>query len=414
MLLSILTLFSFLIWIAAISITAFGTVAALLHLRKGPRLRDALVAESEYEPITILKPLKGVDEGIEENLESFLLLDYPNYEVLFSVADEDDPVIPIVQKLRARHPRIHTELYIGAVDYGPNPKINNLLRTYDNARHDWILISDSNTRMSAGHLKTLACQFRKGIAMQTSVVAGVDAEGLGGHLESVFLNTFYARSIMTLRAVGHPCVMGKAMMFRKSILERIGGLRSLKKHIAEDYAAGRKLHLLGFRVQVSRNPIRQHLGRHSLKAFWSRHVRWGRLRKMQAPAAFVIEPLFNSMLAGVLGAYAFSTVYGIPPVTFFAAHMAIWFLCDFILAMRVGDTPGIVFAPVWLLRELVHFPLWVHISLGNTVCWRGQTIRLKKVKFVEAQFYAIQDLEAFFRRPDLTLPEIDDDFEEVA
>ena len=410
-------LVSLLIWLAAISITTFGTIAALVHLKKTqPKMSqsDRAIDETELEPITILKPLKGIDEGIEENLESFLLLDYPTYEVLFSVADFDDPVIPVVRKLMERHPRVHAELVIGAVDYGPNPKINNLLRTYDNAQFDWILISDSNTRVSRNHLKVLAHQFKDGVAMQTSIVAGVDAEGLGGFLESTFLNTFYARSVMALNAFGHPCVIGKAMMFRKSILERIGGLRSLKKHIAEDYAAGRKLHLLGFRVQVSQTPIRQHLGRHSFDAFWSRHIRWGRLRKMQAPFAFLIEPLFNSMLSGALGAYAFSVLFGISPLLFLATHLGLWFLCDLLLVMRVGDQPNATFLPVWFLRELIHFPLWIHISMGNTVNWRGQTIRLKKVKFVEARFYAIQDLEAFFRKPDLILPEIDDDFEEAA
>ena len=135
---------------------------------------------------------------------------------------------------------------------------------------------------------------------------------------------------------------------------------------------------------------------------------------MQAPAAFVIEPLFNSMLSGVLGAFAFSSLFHISPITFFLAHIGTWFLCDALLASKVGDLPLPIFLAGWMMRELIHFPLWIHISLGSTVEWRGQTILLKKVKFVEARFYAIQDLEAFFRKPDLILPEFDDEFEEVA
>lgn len=401
-----------LIWVAAIGVTGFGTFAALIRLRK--KLLPVEDSLEGLQPVSILKPLKGIDPDLEENLTSFFKLDYPEYELLFSVAREDDPAIPIVQKLRRAHSHIRSQLYIGDIDHGPNPKINNMLRSYDNARYDWILISDSNTQFRPDHLRRLASQFKQGVAMQTSVVAGVEATGIGGHLETAFLNTFYARSVMALDAMGHPCVIGKSMLFRKSILERIGGLRSLTRHIAEDYAAGRKLHLLGFRVQVSRDPVRQHLGNHSFRAFWTRHVRWGRLRKMQAPAAFLIEPLFNSVLSGILGMLAFHRLWGVSPVDFLVLHFGLWFVFDLALASRVGDRPGAVFLPVWFLREWIHLPLWIHISAGSTVNWRGQTIRLKRVKFVEARFYAVQDLEEFFRKPGLIIPEIDEDFEEAA
>ena len=350
--------------------------------------------------MSILKPLKGIDEGIKTNLESFFLLDYPNYEILFSVAESDDPVIPIVNELMARYPQVQADLLIGAVDFGPNPKINNLIRSYKQASHDWILISDSNTRVTPHHLTNLGHQFKHGVAMQTSIVAGVDGSGIGGLLESTFLNTFYARSVMALSVLGHPCVIGKAMMFRKSILERTGGLRSLKKHIAEDYAAGRKLHLLGFRVQVSQNPIHQHLGNYSFKMFWSRHIRWGRLRKMQTPFGFIVEPLFNSILSGMLGAYAFSKIFHVSPIIFFGAHMAYWFTCDFILSSRVATRPGFSFLPIWVLREFTHFPLWIHIALGNSINWRGKTIVLKRPVFATRRRYKFEDLSEFLRKSD--------------
>jgi ceramide glucosyltransferase len=235
--------------------------------------------------------------------------------------------------------------------------------------------------------------------MQTSVVAGVEATGLGGHLESAFLNTFFARNVTTLAALGHPCVIGKAMMFRKSILERIGGLRELKNHIAEDYAAGRKLHLLGFKVQVSRDPIRQHIGRYSFKDFWSRHIRWGRLRKMQSPAAFGVEPFFSSVLSGALGATAFALKWHVSPAHFLALHFATWAAFDAIMVTRVGEFSGLAFFPVWFVRELTHIPLWIHILMGNTVIWRGQSIRLKREELLQASYYPISDLSEFFRKP---------------
>jgi len=382
-------------WLAAALMTGYGTLIAIFYLRKGGQgLGQGL------EPISILKPLKGVDEGIEENLKSFLDLDYPSFEILFSVADELDPVVPIVRKLLAMHPHVRATLKICKFHSGPNPKINNLLSIYQDAKYDWILISDSNTRMSPQHLRVLAQQFKKGVAMQSSVVAGVEASSIGGLLECAFLNTFYARSVLILNTLGHPCVIGKAMMFRKSVLERTGGLRSLEVHIAEDYAAGKKLQQLGFRVQISRNPIRQHIGRYGFITFWTRHIRWGRLRKMQAPLVFLVEPFFNSIISGLVGAFAFSKLFGSSPYVFFAAHVSGWFLLDLIVFERVDERPDITFLPIWILREFLHFPLWIHIAMGNTINWRGKIIHLVKPKMTRIESYTFHGLQEFLRHPD--------------
>ena len=382
-----------LVWGVAVILMTFGTWRAMTFLHRG---RKPVVTDQNYLPVTILKPLKGIDADVEENLESFFLLSYPKFELLFSVANDTDPVIPIVTRLIERHPKVDARLFIGAVEFGPNPKINNLIQSYDQAKYEWVLISDSNTRFSRDHLSRLARQFKNGISMQTSVVAGVDAKGLGGQLEAVFLNTVYARSMVTLAAVGFPCVMGKAMMFRKSVMDKTRGLRSLTKHIAEDYAAGRKFQLLGHQVQLSQNPVPQHIGTSSVAAFWSRHIRWGRIRKMQAPYTFIIEPLFSSILSGCLGAVAFSQMLGFPPAIFLALHFGFWFACDVLVANAVGDPLDWKFLPVWTLRELIHLPLWTHISMGSTIQWRGQKIRLKKATILEtraeAREYAASEL----------------------
>jgi ceramide glucosyltransferase len=403
MLMVILPRLALLSWLIASFVTVYGTMVAMIHLTKKRMKTSPKKSRDDVglDPISILKPLKGIDEGIEENLESFLQLEYPQFEILFSVADPLDPVVPIVNKLMARYPRVNASLTFCAMYNGPNPKINNLLSIYAEAAYDWILISDSNTRVSPQHLRLLGQEFKNGIAMQTSVVAGTHASGLGGLLESAFLNTFYARSVLTLNTLGHPCVIGKAMLFRKSVLEATGGLRSLEVHIAEDYAAGHRLHQLGFRVQVSRTPIRQFIGLYAFKTFWSRHIRWGRLRKMQTPIGFALEPFFSPILAGILGAWASAKIYGSSPFVFFGIHLAVWFACDFILYTRVADRPRFNFIFIWALREVLHFPLWAHILAGNSINWRGKIIHLKRPAAVAPQLYTLHGLQEFFRKPHL-------------
>ena len=379
------------IWVAAVGITATGTLLAFIYFRKGVK---PVEENQEWMPVTILKPLKGIDPGLEENLDSFFNLDYPKFEILFSVADQDDPVIPGVKRLIARYPQIATKLYIGAENFGFNPKINNLIKAYDNSQYGWVLISDSNTRFSRDHLKRLVRQIKEGVSLQTSVVAGVEPRGLGGLLEAVFLNTFYARSMVMVDAAGLTCVMGKAMLFQKSIMDKTRGLRSLKKHINEDYAAGRKFQLLGHKVQLSDNPVRQHIGNYSIGAFWSRHLRWGRIRKMQAPLVFLVEPVFSSILSGLLGTLAFYRLWGVSPALFLPIHMGFWLACDMVMASKVGDPLGWSFLPAWSFREAIHIPLWIHISLGSTVIWRGQELHLKRASILETRAESASDSQA--------------------
>lgn len=327
--------------------------------------------------MSLLKPLRGADNGLEKNLESFFLLDYPRFELLFSVAEASDPACQVVRNLIARFPAVQAKLIVGQLDIGPNPKVNNLAISYGQARHDWVLISDSNVRVEPDYLKRLVAHLEPGVGMVTAVVAGRDAEKPGGSLESVFLNTFYARGMLLLAALGRPPVVGKTMLFQKSTAARFGGIRVLARYLAEDYMAGEAMRKLNLRVLVAADPVRQHLGKLTFRDFWSRHLRWGRIRKAQAPLAFAIEPLFGSVVSGLIGAWASSRAWGIHPLAYFGMHMSIWSACDLTVLLRLDPQPKALTPLAWLIRELLAVPLWFHIGSGNTVNWRGNRLKIQ-------------------------------------
>src|SRR6185437_12187382 len=141
------------VWAIALSLTLWGSWLALRHFELEAPLAHLPHA---LPPVSVLKPLKGADSGLRENLETFFHLDYPEFEILFSVADPDDPAAQIVRDLIALHPEIKAELIVGQVEVGANPKVNNLVFSYGRARHDWVLISDSNVRVPPDYLATLA------------------------------------------------------------------------------------------------------------------------------------------------------------------------------------------------------------------------------------------------------------------
>lgn len=361
---------SLLVWAFALGSTVWGTWYAIL------RSWRRLPLPEPAPPVSILKPCKGRDDGFETNIRSFFALDYPSFEILFSVSHGDDPAAAVVKAVMAEYPKVKARLIVGSVAVGQNPKVNNLVISYAEAAHDCLLISDSNVRVSEDYLRRIVPFLRDDVGIVTAIVAGHGGKGVGGALEATYLNSFYARWMHVSSAAGHPCVVGKSMLFRRRVLDRIGGIRALGCYVAEDYMAGKAVQKLGLRVEIAPDPIHQHIGVYGIKDFWSRHIRWGRIRKAQAPWAFLLEPAFGAVLSGLIGAFAFHEWKGVSFWAFFFAHLLVWLTADLCLLGTLSVRPKLQTYFGWAARELLAFPLWCHIALGNRIHWRGSRLRI--------------------------------------
>lgn len=326
----------------------------------------------------MLKPLKGTDPGLEANLESFFTQDYPGVEFIFSVADANDPATLVVRRLIERYPHVNARLLVHSANVGPNPKVNNLVGGYAAAANDLILVSDSNVRVPARYLRRVVETLDDpGVGIVTAAITAQAPEGLGGKLEAVYLNTFFARWMVAAGAMGFPTVLGKSMLFRRTTAERFGGIKNLARYLAEDYMAGVAMLLLGLKVKVMREPIPQVIGSQSFKGFWMRHLRWGRMRKSQQPLALFGEPFSGPVLSGLLLATGLKTAFHLSLLKIFGAHLTLWFVADLLLMLRIGTEVTVWLPFLWLARELLAIPLWLHVLSGNTVDWRGNQLRLE-------------------------------------
>lgn len=357
------------IWIIAFAFLLYGTYLARRKLNGSPPHLDA---PFRLYPVSILKPLKGAENGIEENIRTFFNLKYPDFELLFSVANSTDPARAMVEKLMCEYPKIKAKLIIGHVNAGPNPKVNNLIKSYALAKNDLILISDSNVRVEPDYLKRLVAHLNSSVGIITAVVAGTNASTVGGKLESMYLNTFYARWMYLTEKFDQTCVVGKSMFFNRRDAERFGGIQALARYLAEDYMAGVAMRRLGLKVVVMTDPVPQFVGEYKFSDFWHRHLRWGRIRKSQAPLAFLVEPLLSSVVSGFLGAFAVSQLFEIQSGKFLLVHFAVWSLCDLYLARKLEKESHYSKIFTWTVRESLSFPLWFHTAIGNTVLWRGK------------------------------------------
>ncbi len=355
----------------------WGTWLTLKHLRFRP-------ADQKRQPVSVLKPLKGLDFQLEDNLESFFRLRYPKFELLFSVASEKDPAYEIVKRVMSKFPRVHARVFVGDVQIGQNPKVNNLIKIYQAAHHDWILVSDSNVRVSPDYLEAVVAPFDEKTGIVTAVVSGqYFGNGLGAPLEATYLNTFYARWMLIAWTFGAPVVIGKSMLFRKSEANRFGGFDVLSRYLAEDFMAGHAMKMLGKSVKIMQEPVVQMIGSYSLKEFWARHVRWGRIRKSQSPLTFPLEPLLSLWVSGLFGAFALSHFHLATFAHVLEFHLGFWLVNDLALMRRFKEMPKPKNLLAWLVRETIFVPLWVHIAIGRTVKWRGATLKIKRGGLLE-------------------------------
>ncbi len=327
--------------------------------------------------MSIIKPIKGADPGSIECLESFFQLIYPRFEITFAVANTNDPVVPIIDKLMKKYPDVSARLRFGLLELGINPKVNTMALAYEEAQYEWIWISDAQVVVAPDALQKLFSGVDNSVGLVSGVVCGVEPHSFAGRMECTFLNSFYAKWSLISDSIGTPCVMGKSMLFKKATFARMGGIRALGKFLAEDFMAGQGIQYLGLKVKMQREAIFQWVGGISWKAFWARHIRWGRIRKAQAPIAYIAEPLLMSPVLVTCLSLTLNQLFGVPLLIGTTMGFALFFAMDFTISWLLSGGRFKLNPMHWLLRELVQLPLWFHIGASQKINWRGTQMAIQ-------------------------------------
>lgn len=356
---------------AIATLAVLSTLAGCLAVFWATRRRRGL---TEFTPpVTIYKPLKGCDEGLEENLRTFFQLDYPQYQLLFGVADHDDPAIPIVRRLLAEFPERDARLVVGNPTFGLNPKVENLAAMEPYRRHHVILISDSNVRARPEYLRETACYLADPrVGLVTNLFAGTDEQQLGATLENLQLNGFVAGGVAMASLVGATCVVGKSMLMPVRVLDEIGGLAAVRNLLAEDQVIGVKVRKAGYRIRLSHHVIENVNRDRDLSWFLNRHSRWFKIRARMAPGPYLLEPTASLGTVGLVWALSGDT--GIAwggLLLLFGLGMA----RDTIQSKRLRGTfprwRHVLLSPV---KDLFLLPLWFDALVNRRVNWRGNRL----------------------------------------
>jgi ceramide glucosyltransferase len=331
-------------------------------------------------PVSIVVPARGVEPFTEETLERAFSLDWPRYELVFCVAHADDPVVRLIRQAIARFPAVPARLLFGDDRISGNPKLNNCVKGWEAARHDWVIIADSNVLMPRDYVQHLMSAWRAGTGLVCSTPIGSRPDGFWAEVECAFLNTLQARWQYAGEALGLGFAQGKSMLWNKPLLDANGGIRALAAEIAEDAAATKLVNGLGLRVNLVAAPFEQPLGRRSLGEIWSRQARWARLRRVTFPLFFAPEILVGAAVPLALALIAAAGAGFSLPATAVAV-LVLAYLPECALASAKGWYLSWRMIPAMMMRDCILPAMWARGWLGGAVDWRGNamTIRTKAV-----------------------------------
>ncbi len=345
--------------------TTVGSMFALFWATRRKKL-----ATVDLPPISVFKPLRGLDEELEQNLRSFFLIDYPRYELLFCVADADDPAIAVVEALRREFPDRDATLIAGCPHYGLNPKVRNLAAMERIRKYDVILVSDSNVRVRPSYLRETAAYLDSPkVGLVSNIFVGVGEESAGAVMENLELNGFIAGGVAAAGLVGATCVVGKSMLIPSAVLRAIGGFAAVRNVLAEDQVIGIRVQQAGYQIKLSHHVIENVNRERSFRWFLNRHSRWYKIRRRVAPLAFAIEPAANPAAVGVV--WAFSGESGI-------AWGGLLLLVGMGMARDAlqtrwlrGSFPRMRDLLLSPAKDLLLLPVWFDAIVNRRINWRG-------------------------------------------
>ncbi len=328
-------------------------------------------------PISVLKPLKGCDDELRENLISFFELDYPAFELIFGVDREDDPAVAIVRELQEHYPQVTSHLIISDHRIGLNPKVNNLANTYPQAKYDYFVISDSNVRVKRDYLTDLISQLlQTNVGLVTSTIRGIGAQRLGARLENIHLNSFIAGSVLTVtRVLKRPITIGKSMCFSRETFERIGGFPRIANYLAEDHILGQCIRDMGYTLKVSYEAVESINHSWSLQKFFNRHVRWATMRRHVNVWHYLAEMFSNPLFFAL---FLVAWRHDWYSVGAFAAAAALKSVLDMMAASFMGATRTWHHYFLVPLKDFLIALIWFIPIYGKTVNWRGNQFLVGK------------------------------------
>ncbi len=370
------------VFFLAIVTCVYYAAASIDALRFFGRERSKVLPQFQ-PPVSLLKPVRGVDFGSWENLVSFCRQDYPEYEILFAVNDDADPAVPLIRRLIVEIPERSIRLFIGAEPLGANRKVNKLARLAAEARHEILVISDGDVRVGPQYLREVVAPFEdEKIGAVTCFYRGITEKNLGAEMEAIGASSdFFAGVLMAAWLEGISFALGASITTTKTWVARIGGFASIANMHSDDYELGNRIAKAGGRVLLSRESVWTMYPAQSLEGFWNHQVRWARTVRLCRPWSY-IGLIFTHGLPWAV----FAAILA-PSISVAAAFISAYLLLRLVMAWTVGVWgigDEVLKKKLWLVpfRDAVHFAVWLASFASNRITWGGEEYTMHQGQMV--------------------------------
>lgn len=349
-----------------------GIWSAHRHLRMAKRTRRL----PAYPSVSLLKPIKGVEEALEDNLRSFFRQDYPGaFEIVFASSEVDDLGMVVARRIADEFPTVPVRFVRSDPTFGLNPKVANLEGALSAATHDLVLQSDANVRVERDYLRRVVEELTESEAhLLSSVVIGTGERSIGAIFENLQLTSFIAPAMCAaLHIGGVVCVVGKSMLFRRSELRRLGGLNLVRDILCEDFILGRAYQEAGMRAIMSPITVTNINRDIPVERFLSRHSRWLKMRAVVHAGGFLAD-LFANPVALVFFAFCVSGFdNNIGLLLLAASALKMYADASTIHLFRADPMPlgYLAWAPI---KDIVMGFVWIYAAFSRSVRWRGRKL----------------------------------------
>lgn len=374
-----------LLFIAVVGLVACTVFVGLVMVAAQRHLRHAAypAAANALPPVTLLKPLYGLEPRLEANLESFFLQDYPDFEIIFGTRDLTDPALEIVRRLHKKYPAVKAKIVTSGIPDRPNAKICSLEKMYTAASTPYLVISDSDVRVDRSYLREVVRPLLdEKVGLVTCLYRGVPTGGAWSALEALGMSVEMTSGVIVASMLeGMKFALGPTMAVRRDALEKAGGMGMLADYCADDYVLGKRVAEAGYTVVLSKHVIDHIVIGRSLRASVLHQARWMKSTRFSRPAGHIGAGLTYAMPFGLLGMIAALLAHR----PMLAAGFLAWAVLNrIVMALTSGwfvvrDRRALTYSWLYPVRDFTGFCFWCASFFGNTIVWRaGERYRLEQ------------------------------------
>jgi ceramide glucosyltransferase len=355
--------------IAAAAWTAVSLAGLLLSLACAlarPFISARRRRNGTPEPVSVVIPLKLLDEGFEA-AQASVLRNAADMEIIVTAREAASPAVQAAQRVFAAA-TVPVRFLNSSATFAASPKIDNLAEAFDAARHDIVFMKDSNIEIPPDGIAAAVAALRPDVGLVCAIPKAIGAKSFAAQLEAQVMNQSHGRLLLAADALGMGFGVGKIMVFRRSVLARAGGIETVAHTVGEDAALAEAFAAIGLRTAFMGPPIMQRLGARRWRDVFDRQVRWTAVRAANEGLAFALEPLGLSLCAAA-GAAIAAPLFGFPAWAAALGCLLLWFLCETALALAEGWDVSITAPAVMVARDAMMVAVWLRAWFTDRVVW---------------------------------------------